>query len=117
MISFSVGSPSFSWGVFSGLVFFMPLYSFHFFSIVISHKKNYFFYFFCLFPTCSNLSCLVTSVSSFLSTVILPPSDAKSNEQMGGLPVDIKLPVKHILSKELQVIDLLFGYIILLKLN
>ncbi|KGN47943.1 transcription initiation factor TFIID subunit 6 [Cucumis sativus] len=35
--------------------------------------------------------------------VILPPSDAKSNEQMGGLPVDIKLPVKHILSKELQL--------------
>uniref|UniRef100_A0A9I9D7P7 TATA box binding protein associated factor (TAF) histone-like fold domain-containing protein n=1 Tax=Cucumis melo TaxID=3656 RepID=A0A9I9D7P7_CUCME len=39
----------------------------------------------------------------FKPYVILPPSDAKSNEQMGGLPVDIKLPVKHILSKELQL--------------
>ncbi|XP_022135619.1 transcription initiation factor TFIID subunit 6 [Momordica charantia] len=35
--------------------------------------------------------------------VILPPSDVKSNEQKDGLPVDIKLPVKHILSKELQL--------------
>lgn len=54
---------------------------------------------------------------SFLSTVILPPSDVKINEQKEGLPVDIKLPVKHILSKELQVIDLLFAYIVLLKFN
>ncbi|XP_022930656.1 transcription initiation factor TFIID subunit 6-like [Cucurbita moschata] len=35
--------------------------------------------------------------------VILPPSDVKINEQKEGLPVDIKLPVKHILSKELQL--------------
>ncbi|XP_038888295.1 transcription initiation factor TFIID subunit 6-like isoform X2 [Benincasa hispida] len=35
--------------------------------------------------------------------VILPPSDVKSTEQKDWLPVDIKLPVKHILSKELQL--------------
>ncbi|KAI9177726.1 hypothetical protein LWI28_018516 [Acer negundo] len=32
-----------------------------------------------------------------------PPPDGKSNEQKDGLPVDIKLPVKHILSRELQL--------------
>ncbi|KAL5798014.1 hypothetical protein ACOSQ2_002834 [Xanthoceras sorbifolium] len=35
--------------------------------------------------------------------VIAPPPDGKSNEQKDGLPVDIKLPVKHILSRELQL--------------
>ncbi|XP_038887950.1 transcription initiation factor TFIID subunit 6-like isoform X2 [Benincasa hispida] len=35
--------------------------------------------------------------------VILPPSDVRSSEQKDELPVDIKLPVKHILSKELQL--------------
>ncbi|CAK9316169.1 unnamed protein product [Citrullus colocynthis] len=35
--------------------------------------------------------------------VILPPSDVKSSEQKDKLPVDIKLPVKHILSRELQL--------------
>lgn len=35
--------------------------------------------------------------------VILPPSDVKSSEQKDELPVDIKLPVKHILSRELQL--------------
>ncbi|KAK2648747.1 hypothetical protein Ddye_016236 [Dipteronia dyeriana] len=32
-----------------------------------------------------------------------PPPDGKSNEQKDGLPVDIKLPVRHILSRELQL--------------
>ncbi|KAH7576668.1 hypothetical protein ACOSP7_002817 [Xanthoceras sorbifolium] len=35
--------------------------------------------------------------------VIAPPPDGKSYEQKDGLPVDIKLPVKHILSRELQL--------------
>ncbi|KAJ0052510.1 hypothetical protein Pint_01916 [Pistacia integerrima] len=35
--------------------------------------------------------------------VITPPPDGKNNEQKDGLPVDIKLPVRHILSRELQL--------------
>ncbi|KAG8640529.1 hypothetical protein MANES_13G064400v8 [Manihot esculenta] len=35
--------------------------------------------------------------------VILPPPDGKNNEQKDKLPVDIKLPVKHVLSRELQL--------------
>ncbi|CAN6701892.1 unnamed protein product [Malus baccata var. baccata] len=36
--------------------------------------------------------------------VLAPTSDGKSYEQKGdGLPVDIKLPVKHVLSRELQL--------------
>lgn len=40
-----------------------------------------------------------------LSVVLAAPSDGKKYEQKDdGIPVDIKLPVKHILSRELQVI-------------
>ncbi|KAJ9169995.1 hypothetical protein P3X46_018132 [Hevea brasiliensis] len=35
--------------------------------------------------------------------VIAPPSDGKNSEQKDKLPVDIKLPVKHVLSRELQL--------------
>ncbi|KAJ6674609.1 TRANSCRIPTION INITIATION FACTOR TFIID SUBUNIT 6 [Salix viminalis] len=35
--------------------------------------------------------------------VIAPPSDGKIIEQNDGFPVDIKLPVKHVLSRELQL--------------
>ncbi|KAF9669584.1 hypothetical protein SADUNF_Sadunf14G0122700 [Salix dunnii] len=35
--------------------------------------------------------------------VIAPPSDGKISEQNDGFPVDIKLPVKHVLSRELQL--------------
>ncbi|XP_065876727.1 transcription initiation factor TFIID subunit 6 isoform X2 [Euphorbia lathyris] len=35
--------------------------------------------------------------------VIAPPTDGKNNEQKEGLPIDIKLPVKHVLSRELQL--------------
>ncbi|KDP30842.1 hypothetical protein JCGZ_13785 [Jatropha curcas] len=35
--------------------------------------------------------------------VIAPPPDSKNNEQKDRLPVDIKLPVKHVLSRELQL--------------
>ena len=41
--------------------------------------------------------------SFFFSTVIAAPSDGKKNEQKDDTPVDIKLPVKHVLSRELQV--------------
>lgn len=40
-----------------------------------------------------------------LYAVISAPSDTKKHEQKDDdLPVDIKLPVKHILSRELQVL-------------
>lgn len=35
--------------------------------------------------------------------VIAPPSDGKISEQNDEFPVDIKLPVKHVLSRELQL--------------
>ncbi|WCJ37441.1 Transcription initiation factor TFIID subunit 6 [Euphorbia peplus] len=35
--------------------------------------------------------------------VIPPPTAGKNDEQKEGLPVDIKLPVKHVLSRELQL--------------
>ncbi|XVF71815.1 hypothetical protein PTKIN_Ptkin12aG0069800 [Pterospermum kingtungense] len=35
--------------------------------------------------------------------VIAAPSNGKTNEQKDELPVDIKLPVKHVLSRELQL--------------
>uniref|UniRef100_A0A2P2JHP0 TATA box binding protein associated factor (TAF) histone-like fold domain-containing protein n=1 Tax=Rhizophora mucronata TaxID=61149 RepID=A0A2P2JHP0_RHIMU len=35
--------------------------------------------------------------------VVEPPSGGKDHEQKEGLPVDIKLPVKHVLSRELQL--------------
>ncbi|EEF33418.1 transcription initiation factor tfiid, putative [Ricinus communis] len=35
--------------------------------------------------------------------VIAPPPDGKNNELKDGLPVDIKLPVRHVLSRELQL--------------
>lgn len=41
------------------------------------------------------------------SAVIAPPSDGKISEQNDEFPVDIKLPVKHVLSRELQVCDIL----------
>ena len=41
------------------------------------------------------------------SVVIAPPSDGKIIEQNDGFPVDIKLPVKHVFSRELQVCDIL----------
>ncbi|KAJ6973360.1 transcription initiation factor TFIID subunit 6 isoform X1 [Populus alba] len=37
------------------------------------------------------------------SVVIAPPSDGKISEQNDEFPVDIKLPVKHVLSRELQL--------------
>lgn len=46
-----------------------------------------------------------------LSAVITAPSNVKDYEQKDdGLPVDIKLPVKHILSRELQVYDMLCAF-------
>ena len=40
----------------------------------------------------------------FVFVVIAAPSDSKKPEQKDdGLPVDIKLPVKHVLSRELRV--------------
>lgn len=46
-----------------------------------------------------------------LSAVITAPSNVKDYEQKdNGLPVDIKLPVKHILSRELQVYDMLCAF-------
>lgn len=73
--------------------------------------------FFSCFPYWQSKSFSNLYILSFLSTVILPPSDVKSSEQKDELPVDIKLPVKHILSRELQVNNFLFAYIILLKFN
>lgn len=46
------------------------------------------------------------------SVVIAPPSDGKIIEQNDGFPVDIKLPVKHVLSRELQVCDILSFFFI-----
>ena len=43
------------------------------------------------------------------SVVIAPPSDGKISEQNDEFPVDIKLPVKHVLSRELQVCDVLLA--------
>lgn len=46
--------------------------------------------------------------SIILFAVISAPSDVKKHEQKDdNLPVDIKLPVKHVLSRELQVSKLL----------
>ena len=46
--------------------------------------------------------------------VLATPSDGKKYEQKdGGLPVDLKLPVKHVLSRELQVLTSLTTYIVL----
>ena len=47
-------------------------------------------------------------IVSILFVVISAPSDGKTNEQKDdSLPVDIKLPVKHVLSRELQVSDVM----------
>lgn len=45
--------------------------------------------------------CLIIFVSA-----LVPPSESKRSEHNkdDGLPVDIKLPVKHVLSRELQVL-------------
>lgn len=45
--------------------------------------------------------CLIIFVSA-----LVPPSENKRSEHNkdDGLPVDIKLPVKHVLSRELQVL-------------
>lgn len=48
-----------------------------------------------------------------LSVVIAASSDGKTNEQKDELPVDIKLPVKHVLSRELQVYNLLLVFCII----
>lgn len=46
--------------------------------------------------------------------VLATPSDGKKYEQKDdGLPVDLKLPVKHVLSRELQVHTSLSTYIFL----
>jgi hypothetical protein len=45
-----------------------------------------------------------------LCAVISAPSDAKKHEQKDeNLPVDIKLPVKHVLSRELQVFKIIMS--------
>ena len=48
-----------------------------------------------------------------LSAVIAAPSNGKTYEQKDELPVDIKLPVKHVLSRELQVYNLLLVFCII----
>jgi hypothetical protein len=46
--------------------------------------------------------------------VLATPSDGKKYEQKDdGFPVDLKLPVKHVLSRELQVLTSLSTYIFL----
>lgn len=35
--------------------------------------------------------------------IAAPPDNKKPEQKDDGLPVDIKLPVKHVLSRELQV--------------
>lgn len=59
--------------------------------------------------TCVALPLLrITVFPIILFAVISAPSDIKKHEQKDdNLPVDIKLPVKHVLSKELQVSKLL----------
>lgn len=37
------------------------------------------------------------------TAVVAPPDGKKIEPKEDGLPVDIKLPVKHVLSRELQV--------------
>lgn len=46
-----------------------------------------------------------------LSAVIAAPSDGKKHEQKDdAVPVEIKLPVKHVLSRELQVYHMLYSF-------
>lgn len=42
-------------------------------------------------------------LSSFLALVAPPESKKTEHSKEDGIPVDIKLPVKHVLSRELQV--------------
>lgn len=52
------------------------------------------------------------------SVVITAPSDTKKPEKKDDeLPVDIRLPVKHILSRELQVYDLSFSLLCVINSN
>lgn len=38
-----------------------------------------------------------------MAALVLPPDNQKAEYKEDGVPVDLKVPVKHVLSRELQV--------------
>ena len=79
--------------------------------MLIFNLYIYLFYFLWAFKFCHyNPDLGSQNLDGCISCVVIAaPSDGKKFEQKDdGLPVDIKLPIKHVLSRELQVYAILF---------